>query len=141
MKQINTIKLTLLSTLVLAGCSNSALISPSQNSALNAITPHGKEKDGVMQKSLDSWLKEDWTPTVEKDEKIRDKYMEKIEEKPSQIKSSSDKEITYIEKEDKPFTLQEFTDKATVYLKAQEDNSTTSHVKKLESMPVIGTQK
>ena len=71
-----------------------------------------------MQQSLDNWLKNDWTPTVEKDEKI--------------------KEIN--EDKERSFTLQEYVDKAVIY--SNESNSSTekSHVEEMKSLPAIGTK-
>ena len=84
-----------------------------------------------MQKSLDSWLHNDWEPTVSKDKEIQKKYMKK--EKVVESKSSK----TSV-KEDRNFTLQEYVDKASAYMKAKPNDYNSSNVHKLESMPVIG---
>lgn len=92
-----------------------------------------------MQKSLDSWLHDDWEPTVSKDKEIQKKYMkeEKVQEnvKPS-VKETQ--ESHFVDKEDKNFTIQEYVDKASAYMKAKPNDYNSSNVKKLESMPIIG---
>lgn len=117
MKQLITTSLSLICLLSFAGCGSSTPDTPSQNSVLNNIsTSHTGKNDGYMQKGLDNWLTKEWIPTIKKDEKIREKY---------------------IEKEDNPFTLQEYVDKSAAYMKIKGDDA-NSNVKKMESMPVIG---
>lgn len=56
-----------LSLLTFGGCAASKMdVNPSQNSNLSAISPNsaGEAKGGIMQKSLDNWLKEDWNPIM-----------------------------------------------------------------------------
>ena len=56
-----------LSVLLLSGCvANTTGVTPSQNTALNAFAPSStaNAKDGIMQRSLDSWLKEEWNPLM-----------------------------------------------------------------------------
>jgi len=94
-----------------------------------------------MQNSLDTWLQTDWEPTVAKDKKIQEKYMEKVEDETSSVQSQKrDKttQATYVEKRDKAFTLQEYVDKAEAYMKAKPNDYEHSHVKKVESLPAIG---
>jgi len=53
--------------LILSGCAaNHMGVTPSQNTNLQAIAPSSTaaSKGGIMQHSLDSWLKEEWTPTM-----------------------------------------------------------------------------
>ena len=106
-----------------------------------------------MQKSLDSWLKDDWTPTVAKDEEIQKKYMKKStvsknEEENETVETKTTKsetvkenetldEISY-EDDESSFTLQEYVDKAAAYFKAHPHDYENSNVRKLEQMPVIG---
>lgn len=124
MKQI-IITLPLLTLLV--GCaSNSTSVTPSNNTALNKISPSSiKENSGFMQKSLDSFVKEDWSPTLAKDKNIQKKYMKK------------EKEV-YVEDKNRNFTLQEFADKISAYTKAKPANHKNSNVTKLNALPVIG---
>ena len=146
----------------MTACGTSKSVAPSQNSALNNISnSNGKAKTGYMQSGLDSWLKDEWTPVVEKDEEIREKYMEKVESQPSKSvtttkittieelnqntsqelskkSAAKSKDVKYVEKTDKYPTLQEYLDKADVYFESQERDPSKSNVKKMESMPVIG---
>ncbi|WP_415397589.1 hypothetical protein [Sulfurimonas sp. CS5] len=118
MKNLKITIIATISILSLSSCSSNTTVAPSQNESLNSVTNSTAEKNnkGSMQKSLDSWLKDEWTPKVEKDEDIKAKNQDK----------------------ERDFKLQEYIDKSEVYMK--ESNSTTqdSHYKKMESMPVIG---
>ena len=121
MKQLIDKILISLSLLFIIGCSTKAEISPSENSALNNISNSGKkEKKGFLQNSLDSFIEEDWTPTLNENKEIQEKYEEE---------------------EEKSFTLQEFVDKSEAYLDAHPSDHENSNVHKLESMPVIGNSK
>jgi hypothetical protein len=166
MKHIITkITLTILSSSLIIGCSSLSPSAPSQNSALNSISSSNskstnryssaKPKDGYMQKAMDNWLTNDWTPTVSKDKEIQEKYMQVEKSSQTQTKAvektyirkdgatkvvykDGSEEVHYVEKDDKPFTLQEFVDKASAYRKARPNDYEHSNVKKLESMPIIG---
>lgn len=137
MKQLIIISQAFLALTLLSGCASKTHTSPSQNSALNSISKSSaaKKHEGAMQKSLDSWLKDDWEPTVSKDKEIQKKYMK--EEKGDTLVNET-KESHFVDKENKNFTIQEYVDKAAAYMKAKPDDSNNSNVKKLESMPVIG---
>ena len=124
MKTITLASATILTILSLSSCSSKVETPPSQNAALKEVSPNGKDKSGAMQNSLDSWLITDWTPTIEKDEEINTKY-KKTEQNSTEIKERN-------------FTLQEYVDKAGVYLKSSPKSHETSHVKAVESLPVIG---
>lgn len=92
-------------------------VTPTQNKELNSVSPTNQtKKDGAMQKSLDTWLEKDWTPTVEKNETIK--------------KVNEDK--------DRNFTLQEYVDKAGAYLKNKPKSDEPSMKEKMDKMPVIG---
>ncbi|WP_457748797.1 hypothetical protein [Sulfurimonas sp.] len=137
MKQLITTTLTASAFILLSGCATDAPVAPSQNSDLNKISnSNGKEKAGLMQKSLDNWLKNEWTPTVNKDKKVQKKYLKKVATK--RADKDDHTEEKYVEKEDKNFTLQEYVDKASAYAKAHPSDDKNSNVKKLQSMPVIG---
>jgi len=130
MKRLYTTLTLNMALFTFVACSHSEPVAPSQNSALNSISnSSGKEKSGIMQQGLDSWLEKEWSPAIQKDEQVREKYMQETEESG---------EIKYRDKENKPFTLQEFIDKSDAYFKAKESELDDSHVQKLESMPVIG---
>ena len=112
-----TTPLIILGLFIFTGCSSGVVTTPSKNNALNNITNMNKEhKSYGMQKSLDNWLKEKWTPTIEKNATIR------------QINQDKQRD----------FTLQEYVDKVEVYLK--ESNTTTQepHWQKVNNLPVIG---
>jgi len=135
MKHITTLSFTLIFSLTLLSCSSSSKeFAPSQNPTLYSITKSSAatKKEGSMQKALDSWLQNDWEPTVAKDTKIQEKYMQKEEKK------STTKSTHYVDKKNKPFTLQEYVDKASAYMQANPSDYNNSNVKKLQSLPVIG---
>ena len=75
-----------------------------------------KKKSGSAQKALDTWLQDSWTPTIEKDKKIKE------------VNSNKDRE----------FKLQEYIDKIGIYLKENNSSTEESHLKRLNAMPVIG---
>jgi hypothetical protein len=63
-----TLLYSTLSTLILSGCAqNSVGVTPSQNNNLQAVSPSvtATSKGGMMQHSLDSWLKEEWSPMTD----------------------------------------------------------------------------
>ena len=116
MKNLTKSILLAISAFILNSCSSSNVVNPSQNNALNSVTSSHKEKSGAMQKSLDNWLEEEWTPTVEKDKEVKEKYSDKSRD----------------------FTIQEYVDKSTIYIKDNNNSYESSHSKKISSMPVIG---
>jgi hypothetical protein len=112
---IKTITL-ILTALTLGACSSGKVVNPSQNSALNSVSSSQKEKKGAMQESLDNWLNKEWTPIIEKDEVIKEKYSD----------------------EKRDFTLQEYVEKSEIYMKESNATTKNSHVDKINAMPVIG---
>jgi len=141
MKQLIILSNSLLLAFVLSNCSSSSTkLAPSQNSALNSISNSnaGTKKEGVMQKSLDSWLKNDWEPTVSKDKEIQKKYMQEKKETKTKTSAKETQKAHFVDKKNKNFTLQEYVDKASAYMKAKPNDYNSSHVKKVESLPVIG---
>jgi len=131
---------TLISTftlVLLTACAQSNPTAPSQNSALNSISPTKEKTDGWMQNSLDSWLKDDWEPKVSNDKKIQEKYMET---KIIRDANGSSEKVEFVEKDDKGFTLQEYVDKIKAYVDSKKDDKKEeSHADKMKSMPVIGS--
>ena len=92
-------------------------VSPTKNEALSKVSPlNDGRSDGTVQKSLDSWLKTVWTPSVDKNETIK-----KIDENTS-----------------RNFTIQEYIDKAGVYIKNQPKSNEPSGVENLSKLPAIG---
>jgi len=115
----------IISFLLLVGCATNATVSPSQNSSLNSVSPNtaASSEGGAMQRSLDSWLKEDWMPNT--------------------VTPSSSDSIRGSISNKKPFTLQSYADKWKVYHKNKEKMDEgklkeASHVETLQKMPVIG---
>jgi len=56
-----------LALLMFGGCAaNTMGVTPSQNSTLQAFAPSSTtaSKGGAMQRSLDSWLQEEWNPVM-----------------------------------------------------------------------------
>lgn len=54
---------TAASILLLSGCGTNKMgVAPSHNTSLLAVSPGDATKGGAMQRSLDSWLKEEWSP-------------------------------------------------------------------------------
>lgn len=123
-------------TILLTGCGGHADISPSQNSALNAVSPStSSHQGGAMQQALDSWLKEEWTPATQN--------------VPARITSSdgaktaTEEVVTSKNEEQTPFTLQTLADKWKVYnenkAKMKEGKpQEPSHADSLKALPVIG---
>jgi len=66
--------------------------------------------EGFLQKHLDEWFKYEWEPSVKK--------------KNIQTK--------------KRFKLQDYIDKFALYMQVHRDDVNNSHIKRLETMPVIG---
>ena len=93
-------------------------VNPSQNRALNSISPSQPKNDGygLLQKKSDAFINEEWTPTLEKNSTIKKMNEEK----------------------GRDFRLQEYVDKARIYLEAQPDSNKRSHKEKMDSMPAIG---
>lgn len=140
MKQLIAITLSTTLITLMAGCSSNTQVAPSQNSALNSISDSGKDrKAGYLQKSLDTWLQDEWSPTVSQDKKIQKKYMKKqTVSQNGENNETVEEEISYVEDDDRNFTLQEYVDKAKAYIDAKPNNYEKSYTNKVNSMPVIG---
>ena len=109
--------------LFFTACSTTQTPSPTQNDALHNVSKStaSKKEDGAMQRALDNWLTNEWTPTVEANEEIKAKN----------------------EDNKRAFTLQEYVEKAEVYSKAkkekEEDNEKKeSHADEMRKLPGIG---
>lgn len=117
----NSVMKTLIMTISLAllftSCSKVDGANPSQNKALNTIAgKNEKQKSGYMQQKLDNWIERDWTPTVEKNESIKEKNKD----------------------ESRGFTIQEYVDKIKLYTSEQNTTQNESHSQKIKSLPVVG---
>ncbi len=92
--------------------------APSQNTELDRVSPMpiATSENGIMQQKMDTWIEEEWTPTIEKNATIK----------------------AMNEDEERPFTLQEYVDKAEEYMKNQPKSDTPLHSQTINAMPVIG---
>lgn len=129
----------LISSLLLVGCATNATVSPSQNSSLNAVSPNtsAASQGGVMQRSLDTWLKEDWIPNTTAGASATSSST------PDGGSATSASKDTTIVTDEKPFTLQSYADKWKVYHENKEKMNEgkpkePSHIETVQSMPVIG---
>lgn len=98
--------------------SDTKVSSPSQDKGLNTVSPSktATSQGGAMQKSLDRWTKEEWTPAIEQNATLK-----ALDEDP-----------------DRPFTLQEYVDKVGAYMKNSPKSQGPSHKEKMDALPVIG---
>jgi hypothetical protein len=125
-----------ISSLLLVGCATNATLSPSQNSSLQAVSPNtsANSEGGAMQRSLDTWLKEEWTPLT---------TPKAAETKRGEVKNTEEPSTASIIEDEKPFTLQSFADKWKVYhenkAKINEGKpKEASHIDAVNALPVIG---
>jgi len=150
---------TVLSALMLSGCAaNTTGVTPSQNTNLQAVSPSGTavSEGGAMQRSLDSWLKEEWTPLTEttlKTTTAPDGTVIQTKTEAAQVTTTTtapDGKVVITTKavvtepaDEAPFTLQSLADKWKIYHEKQEKLNEgkpkeASNVEKLERMPAIG---
>lgn len=129
----------ILSSLLLVGCATNTTVSPSQNSSLQAVSPNtsAASEGGVMQRSLDKWLKEDWIPNTTAERSATSSST------PKGSSSASAPTDTTVVTDEKPFTLQSYADKWKVYHENKEKMNEgkpkeASHIETLQNMPVIG---
>lgn len=123
----------ILAAFTLAGCATNATVSPSQNPSLQAVSPStaAESSGGAMQRSLDAWFKDEWTPLTTP--------------KTEQIKEDTTKSAAVVSKaeDEKPFTLQSFADKWKVYHENEAKMNKgkpkeASHIDAVNALPVIG---
>ena len=126
----------IIATFLLSGCATNAAVSPSQNPSLQAVSPNtaATSQEGTMQRSLDTWLKEQWTPLA---------TPKVAETKKGAIKNTEGNSTASKVEDEKPFTLQSFADKWKVYheneAKMNEGKpKEASHIDAVNAMPVIG---
>ena len=144
--------------LILTGCANREGVAPSQNQSLNAVSPStpATSEGGAMQRSLDAWLKEEWTPltartvttTTAPDGTVTTVKTD-AKEVTTTVASPDGKTVITTapaapEPEDNtPFTLQKYADKWKVYhenkAKMNEGKpKEPSHIEMMNTMPVVG---
>ncbi len=129
-----------LSALLLVGCANRQGVTPSQNTSLLTVSPStpAASEGGVMQRALDAWLKEEWTPLTQPQQVTTTTTMPDgkvvTETKTVEVPEAVDNE---------PFTLQKYADKWKVYQENKERMNAgkpkePSLVEALDRMPIIG---
>lgn len=117
-------------------------VAPSQNKALNSISPSTTASDEheehrYIQKSTNTWIENEWEPLTESN------TSDNIEVKSDRTMSKSDKNSTVSQENNSSSGLQYYVDKAEVYFenkKKHDANKTEapSHVDKMNAMPGIG---
>lgn len=149
MRTISTLSVALI---LISGCASSQHPTPSQNPSLNAVSPNtaGASKGGYIQRNLDQWIKEEWTPMtdVSPSTPVPSASTEQPLSSPSVSTESAppvpNVQTTSPKVEDTtPFTLQKYADKWKVYLENKEKMKAgkvqePSHLQQMESLPVIG---
>lgn len=139
-----TVFIPLMGLILLSGCSYRSSLSPSQNSSLQAVSPSSTttSEPGMMQRSLDSWLREEWTPLT-----APKSSASTVQPKSTTVIPQTSRANAVVDIEPnvdaQPFTLQTYVDKWKVYheKKAKMNEGKpkeASNSEKLESMPVIG---
>lgn len=128
--------------LILTGCANHEGVAPSQNTSLQSVSPTTTEESekGYMQRSLDAWLKEEWTPLTTPHQSTG--ASSGTAENAQPVGSATVAAIPE-PKDNAPFTLQKYADKWKVYLENKEKMNAgkpkdTSHAEMLNRMPLIG---
>ena len=147
--------------LLLSGCAANRMgVTPSQNTNLQAVSPSvtAASQGGAMQHSLDSWLKEEWTPISKATPVVTTKtasdgsvVVTKTEETqvvttttaPDGKVVTTTAQIAPEPENEEPFTLQKYVDKWKVYndKKAKMNEGKPkepSTIDKVNSLPVIG---
>lgn len=148
-----------LSTLILSGCAaNTTGVTPSQNNNLQAVSPSDTavSEKGAMQRALDNWLKEEWTPLTEttiKTTTATDGTVTQIKTETTQVVTTTTapdgkvvtttKHVASEPVDETPFTLQKYADKWKKYheneAKLKEGKpKESSHIDYLDRMPAIG---
>jgi hypothetical protein len=131
--------LLFLSSLLLVGCTSHSGVSPSQNSSLSSVSPSATatSQGGLMQESLNAWLKEDWIPNTTTNAAQTPKTTSN-----GSAPAAASIDPTVITDE-KPFTLQSYADKWKVYHENKEKINAgkpkeASHIDAVNALPVIG---
>ncbi len=124
----------------------SSNVAPSQNNALNAISPsrssrNENREDGYLQKTTDTWVEEEWEPLTESNTSSQKIEVSKVSTDVNA--TESDHNSTNSDDTNNSFTLQHYVDKAGVYFdnKERRDANKTkvpSHIDKVNAMPGIG---
>lgn len=128
------------SALLLVGCANREGVAPSQNSSLNAVSPSttATSEGGSMQRSLDTWLKEEWTPLS-----APASGTNATSETAAPSTSAPSSALSTQPEDNTPFTLQKYADKWKIYHENKEKMKEgkpkeASHIEMMQSLPVVG---
>jgi hypothetical protein len=150
-----------LTLLAFGGCAaNNVGATPSQNTNLQAVSPSttASSSGGAVQRSLDSWLKEEWTPMTDTAPTVSTKTAQDgtvittkteatqvvtTKTAPNGTVVTTTEPIVQEPADKTPFTLQKYTDKWKVYnerkAKMKEGQpQEVSNVEKISNLPVIG---
>ena len=140
MSQTSLLVTAAASLIILTGCANREGVAPSKNSTLHSVSPSttAVSEGGAMQRSLDSWLKEEWTPMT------KTVPVETKTTAPDGTVVTTTTMVEVPEPEDNdPFTLQKYADKWKVYhenkAKMMEGKpKEPSHIEMMGTLPVVG---
>ena len=120
-------------------------VAPSQNKALNSISPSRTagdehEEHRYIQKSTNTWIEDEWEPLTESN------TSDNKEVKSERTIIKSDANSTLSQEDNSSTGLQYYVDKAEVYFenkKKHDANKTEapSHTEKIDAMPGIGKSK
>ncbi|MCK9371737.1 MAG: hypothetical protein M0P91_00955 [Sulfuricurvum sp.] len=128
--------------LLLAGCSGHSAVAPSQNSALQAISPSttAVSEGGRMQHALDLWLKNEWAPLTGSGTPADAASVSAPEVSHSSVPLKTENSAS---QEEDTFTLQHYVDKWERYnenKKKQEESQKQepSHIDVVKQIPIIG---
>jgi len=133
---------TVLSALMLSGCAaNTTGVTPSQNTNLQAVSPSGtaETEKGAMQRALDNWLKNEWTPMT------ATPSVEPTTAPEGKVITTTTAAVAE-PVDEKPFKLQTYADKWKKYHENQakinegkpKEASNIENIENIERMPVIG---
>jgi hypothetical protein len=118
---------------LISGCANREGVAPSKNPSLQVISPGTDSEGGAMQRGLDSWLKEEWTPLTTTPSQKEGKG----------IQAAVVASPIVQEEDNASFGLQKYADKWKKYHENKDKMNEgkpkePSNVEVLETLPVIG---
>ncbi len=124
-------------------------VPPSQNKALNSISPSSgandkHAEDRYLQKSTDRWLQEDWIPLTKSNTSVTQTTKNNNTDTNTTLNNENNK--TRTSNDINSTGLQYYVDKAGIYMenkKRRDANKTKppSHTEKINAMPGIGKTK
>ena len=125
---------------------NSHTVTPSQNKALNSISPSTTASDEheeyrYMQKNTNAWIEKEWEPLTESNTSIQKEKQAAIKTDNNITKTDTNESVS---KDDNSSSgLQYYVDKAELYFENKEKRDANktkapSHVDTINAMPGIG---